>query len=378
MPTLLDVPTADERQLLEVVAKCFHTAEDQWPVWQYIDRQFAKVRPDIDATEVLRGMPTWKHGYRYLRVDNRGEIGPEDSAEVRMTIAGIHHSGNGRLGDLADAFVVALRESAKRQASAEPEPRRAVAVAFQGSELTQLVHQRSGVPIPTLTLSGFLESEPATGRGLEAPRGIAWVWHLENVRLNQFRQIQTVEEYLIGLERIVGLPETVSPSGPLPPAAVAEAFDHLNLAWHRATGEDLLVVKRAMIPAVLTQSVASADEFQSRCSALSSLLNSFTTGVKANKATKTQYLAPMLGLKHRLEELLNNPSRALSAVDDLRNIISLRTGQQHPEQDKDQDAGRARIDLGLAGFGNDWAGAWEHLRHKIVETLRIIREELDQ
>lgn len=37
MPTLLDPPTPDERLLLEVAAESFYDAEDQWPIWQYIE-----------------------------------------------------------------------------------------------------------------------------------------------------------------------------------------------------------------------------------------------------------------------------------------------------------------------------------------------------
>jgi len=32
--------------------------------------------------------------------------------------------------------------------------------------------------------------------------------------------------------------------------------------------------------------------------------------------------------------------------------------------------------LGVAAFGSDWAGAWDHLRGQLVDALNTIREEV--
>lgn len=47
--------------LLETVATCFYRAGDQWPISQCVDRVFAD--HDLDAEELLAGMPVWKNNY---------------------------------------------------------------------------------------------------------------------------------------------------------------------------------------------------------------------------------------------------------------------------------------------------------------------------
>jgi hypothetical protein len=55
-------------------------------------------------------------------------------------------------------------------------------------------------------------------------------------------------------------------------------------------------------------------------------------------------------------------------------LFDLRAAQQH--QGADTRAVRAQTTLGLARFGGDWAGAWDHLRATVVKALTTIREEL--
>jgi hypothetical protein len=81
-------------------------------------------------------------------------------------------------------------------------------------------------------------------------------------------------------------------------------------------------------------------------------------------------------MKARLSDLLGEEAsgRARAAVDTLRQIFALRAGQQH--HGADISAERARTALGLAQFGTDWAGAWDHLRATVMQALTIIREEI--
>jgi hypothetical protein len=81
-------------------------------------------------------------------------------------------------------------------------------------------------------------------------------------------------------------------------------------------------------------------------------------------------------MKTRLSALLGDEEggRAHAAVDTLRLIFDLRAGQQHHAADT--RAEQARTALGLTQFGNDWAGAWDHLRSTVVQALTTIREEI--
>jgi len=55
-------------------------------------------------------------------------------------------------------------------------------------------------------------------------------------------------------------------------------------------------------------------------------------------------------------------------------LFDLRAAQQH--QGADTRAIRAQAALGLARFGSDWAGAWDHLRATAIQALTTIREEI--
>lgn len=185
--------------------------------------------------------------------------------------------------------------------------------------------------------------------------------------------------YLARLEALVSSPSKRSSDSDLPRAAVPEALDHLDLAWHKAYRKELVSIRKAMMPAELTLPVMNEEEFQSRCSAMSSILNGFRTAVKKDDAPDGKAVPSMLGLEQHLRKTLEQPERALAAVRVLRGVIAVRLGHQHREQKgRDADAEKARVALGLVNFENDWSGAWEHLRHQIVDALRALRDELPE
>jgi hypothetical protein len=151
----------------------------------------------------------------------------------------------------------------------------------------------------------------------------------------------------------------------LPPMALPDALDHLDLAWRLATNDHLVHVPRAAMAARLTQPVASVEDFESRCSALADLLN----------ALNLPKPATLHNMKAKLGELLgDHAGRAQAAVDTLRQAVALRAGQQH--QGADTRAEEARVALGLTAFPGDWEGAWDHLRAVTVQALDTIREEI--
>jgi hypothetical protein len=81
--------------------------------------------------------------------------------------------------------------------------------------------------------------------------------------------------------------------------------------------------------------------------------------------------------KARLDELLGEQSgRAQDAVDILRYVVALRTGQQHSGTHPQKGARTARSELALSQFDGDWEGAWDHVRTVTVQALTTIREEV--
>lgn len=213
-----------------------------------------------------------------------------------------------------------------------PQPGRAVTVSTDAERLTAEVRKRLlPASVSTPQLGSLLRREPATWLGLTGSEE-AWTWDLTRLRLQRFRDITTPEGYLTELEQMVGIPSVPSIGQvQLPPQALPEAFDHLELAWRLVTGRRLVRVPRATPAATLGQPAASGDEFSSRCSALADLLSLFDQ------------------------------------------VVALRVGQQHSAAGRGE---RAYVALGLTSYGSDWAGAWDHVRAVAVGALTTIREEV--
>lgn len=215
-------------------------------------------------------------------------------------------------------------------------------------------------------LFSLLGGEPATWHGI-GQHDSQWTWDLTNARLTRYAEVQTIDDYLTQLDSAVALPQELELPECLPAMALPEAFDHLGLAWRIATSTHLFHIPRAAIPAKLTQPAASAEEFESRCSALCDMLKSFNFPAEGGSLNN---------MKTRLNELLGEEAagRARGAVDILRLIFDLRAGQQH--HGADTRAERAKNALGLARLGGNWAAAWDQLRAIVVQALSTIREEI--
>lgn len=367
MPMLLDPPPAQTVAFLQVIARGFAAAGGQWPIWQYVERHLDDA--EIDADEVLRRLPEWRHHYRYVICwgSTGGALAPP--GRIGLTIAGIFHAREPVTDELLKAFLAALAEACAAQRTIEPMPTEPVSVGLCGRELTESVVRHAAANVSPEQLVGLLRSEPATWSQLHDVDTSEWTWDLTRARLRPYRGIVTGEQFLTALEDLVGLSPAAAEPVVLPPTALPEALDHLDLAWRLLTGTPLVRITRAMLPAVLTQPAASAEEFESRCSALADVMNSLCTGTPEQPS--------LHGLKAQLADRLGERSgRAREAVDVLRHIVAVRVGQQH--RGADQRAQQARSALGLTAYASDWTAEWEHLRVVTVQALTTIREEITE
>src|SRR5579862_8075973 len=94
MPTLLDRPTEDALYLLGAIARGYQTA-GVWPCWQWVKQQLWL--QDLDAEEVLRDLPTWRHGYRSVRAGGNGQL-PDNSDPIPLTVHGMAYAVSGTDG----------------------------------------------------------------------------------------------------------------------------------------------------------------------------------------------------------------------------------------------------------------------------------------
>jgi hypothetical protein len=367
VPLLVDPPSDDARRLLNAVASGFSVAQGTWPVWQYV---LLRLDADgFDAQKILQGLPTWQHNYRPVTTLSSGSL-PDLSDQMALTMHGMVHAGGQATEPLVKAFLAAIAEADETQRGIDPRPTAVVPVEVESREFTFRVNERAGSALSEIQLFELLRREPATWGGLQVVSG-GWHWDLSRLRLQPYRDVKTGRAYLEALEALVGASVLPNIDPVLPPLALPEAFDHLDLAWRLVTKSKLLRVPRATVPARLTQPVQSVEEFESRCSALSDLLASLDIPV-GNLASNSGSLQRMSA---ELERLLGDrAATAVAAVVTLRRIAGVRAAQQHTSSAVRYD--RDRVSLGLSRFGSDWSGAWRHLEAVTVESLTTIREEL--
>jgi hypothetical protein len=362
MPTLLDRPSDDALHLLRVVALGYDQAAGVWPCWQWVKHQLWS--QDRDAEEILQGLPTWRLGYRSLRVSSNRQL-PDNGDAVPLTIHGMVNTVLPSMRYLVSGFLTAVSVAIVKQRGLAPSVTQPVELKVPGDDFIRVVNGRANLQLTVEQLFGVLRGEPATWHGVNQNGG-QWGWDLTDIQLSPYAGLQNDQDYLRRLDEMVGLPAVSLTQAVLPAMALPEALDHLDLAWRLATDEHLVRVPRAAMAAKLTQSAISSEEFESRCSALSDLLGSLNLPSQGGT---------LQNMKAKLGELLGESAgRAQAAVDTLRWAVALRAGQQH--RGADVRAEQAKVALGLTSFDGQWDRAWDHLRAVAVQALDTIREEI--
>ena len=371
MPSLLENPEPVAVKLLNTVADGYvalHTWPDghakhliRWPLWEWI--RYRLEQDGLDAEEIYTRMPTWQHGYRFIRAQ-RGTLYPDARESVALTVAGMHYAQHPAMELLIKAFLTGLKLAAQQQKSTPPQPAEVFTIRLSLTEFATTVNNVSGTFVEPEELATILQGEPATWSGVNQDGG-GWYWDINRVRLRPYRELFKCEEYLIQLEKLIGVSENPLGAEPLLAMALPDALDHLDLAWRLVTNGPLLRVQRVAVAAKFSHPAISADEFESRCSALSDILNGFN--LPSNGGT-------LNNMKAKLTDLLGaHAGRAHDAVDTLRDVIAIRAGQQHSAVLR---AERARSRFGLNALGGDWAAQWEQIRGITIQALNIIREEI--
>jgi hypothetical protein len=115
----------DALSFLRVIADGYAAAGGCWPCWHWV-RQQLWTRHDLDAEQILGGLPTWKHDYRPARLGYRGQPIPNIADEVPLSIHGMAYvyPAVPAVGQLVEAFLTALRTAAVMQRGITPEPTR--------------------------------------------------------------------------------------------------------------------------------------------------------------------------------------------------------------------------------------------------------------
>jgi hypothetical protein len=367
---LLGEPTVEQKYLLDLIYRGRGLAssanERRWPVFQYVEQELYR-QHELDVMQVLPtcpmiGGPASGGSYGWTWCSTR-----QADDEIRLTIAGMGHVSDAQ--HEVKLFIDALAVVVQTQRSFKASPTEVKAVAISVAEM------RDSLPpvwrLDTAALAGIRDAfkhEPATWHCNAQPVD-DWVLTLSPF-LRQYGGLDTWETYL---ERVI---EVLSPPIPQPeplypsPLSLPEAIDYLNAVWRLHAERPVIRIGRAEAAAKLVLDCATADEFESRLSALCSTLDALDVpDSDGHKLTDLNaYLRAELG-----EDA--SADRASEAIGDLRALFDLRVWRQHSGTERRAAAGMSRLGIVLPVL--DWAEAWQKVQARTVAALAALREEVE-
>ena len=336
-----------------------------WPNFQYVERKLYR-QFNLNAREVLSTCPVlrgaggnygWVWGAHQLR----------DESPVGVTVAGMRYVDAPVAVEPIGLFLRMLTLMVAVELAFEPSPAEVVPVKLT----TETAHAFLKRVDHRLDLGGrafadvreLLQNEPGTWHSHASETE----WTLSPF-LRRYRDVETAEQYV---ERVIDVytPAQAEPE-PLYPSSLAlpEAIDYLNLVWNKHAGAPLIRIGRAEAAVKLALDCATADEFESRISALCAILG--VIDLPDREESKLIDLRAYV-----LERLGGEGSRAAEAVDDLRAAFDLRVWRQHAGTDARGARGMERLGISLPVY--DWGAAWAHVQGRIVAALSALREELE-
>jgi hypothetical protein len=127
-------------------------------------------------------------------------------------------------------------------------------------------------------------------------------------------------------------------------------------------------IGRVEAAAKLALDCVTADEFESRVSALCSILAAMEIpGRDSNK---------LIDLKSYMQEKLGpeGSTRAVGAIDDLKAVFDVRVGRQHAGTDARAARGMSHLSVPFPIY--DWGSAWQQIQARTVAALSALREEV--
>lgn len=379
MPTILESSgllrplTEDETGLLTTAYEPF-MAEGRFPLFDYVERTL--YRADLDAADVLRGLPTLgAHGlYGLVRPAGPQYWGAEQP--VVLTLAGLVQCP--RAEEDVATFLFVLGFLSDKEQRLRLNPYEVPRLEVPSDHIAQ--HLRADgfdfVELALKKVRTLLAHEPPDAASGVGGTDEQWVVSVSK-DLRRYRGIANAVDYLERVaERFAAPAMTVTESRYPSPLQLPEAIDYLDAVWQVHFKRKLFQLPSATAVVELSLPCASEDEFRSRVSALSDLLARMEVAKPRSSSSAVE------GSLGRLMRFLKDSSRAASgprlndAVSSLKAIIDIRAGTQHADARRREISGYAR--LGISYPVQGWAAAWETVQARTVEALNAIREELQR
>ena len=171
--TLIDPSDPTQQHLIDVVARGFREAGNQWPIFQYVEAQLDEWFTS-EATDVLRSCPRLTFGtsvgsYGWFRVTGQHPYEPAPEDQVTLSVAGIARSTE--MSARADQFVQLVNYLADRLRVFTPDPVTVVPLVVTSEEILEhfdtLTYPRKSSALADVSfLAEVLEHEPPVLRGL--------------------------------------------------------------------------------------------------------------------------------------------------------------------------------------------------------------------
>ena len=380
--TLRGELTWEQRRLLEVIYEPFRLS-GHWPVWQYVSLTMEQ-QHNVGAADILQTIPAAGSGQRaYGLLWRHGSFEPNPDSEIALTVAGLRSVSDASL--LKEMFVQVLKAAATALSQVKPDPDKAVPTTIEHEIVTALARQDQ-------RMSAEVNDLPPVGLGLEvAKRRIRVLFEHEPFPvsfsrpstasedwtmtvppfLRRYKDIATVDDYL---DRVIAdyVPPEM-PSAPISPHPLdvpyAAGVPGRGVACRDR--EEAVRESGSASTARLTESCASAEEFNSLMSALADVLS---------RVAKPDVAEPPQGgaLEQVRDWLLPQlePEAACRAGDAFSTLIALRrvrVSTQHA--DARQKAVTAFRDLGLT-YPPDWNDTWQRITVMAQGAFDVIREEI--
>jgi hypothetical protein len=379
MHPLLAQPTTDQAKLLETVCRGFSVStKDSWPTFQYVEAVLYRDH-GLDATTLILECP--RQGYQgalghygWIRHSGMSLSNPQPADTVALTVAGMSKVSTQENRVQLFLDVLAILVNAERPLHPSPDEVELVTVDAETVGNTLKSTQPSPQIHFSATRSGdvasLLSSEPSTSRCGVQPSQEDWVATLGSF-LRRYEGVTSANDYVerVGEQLAPRLTETsvFYPSG----LALPEAIDYLNAVWRLHANVPIFRIRRAESAAKLALECANPDEFESRISALCTILDD--VGLPDKSGSK------LIDLRAYMEKQLSDEAvgRAVDAVDDLRAVFDLRAWRQHAFGTEERlRRGTRRLGVELPAY--DWGLAWATVQARCVAALNALREEVER
>jgi len=368
---LLAALTEPQQAVLNAISEVWLTKSARWPAYGYVEREvdrrghrLEEVLPTFPAVRA-QGFGPMVPEYRAVWVPS---VGPH--TQMRLTVAGLAHLPVENQ-QIISVFLSAVSAMASRRQNAVLDPFKPEEDEITSTDMTALLNRHSDRWVKWLPK--VFAHEPATWGGGQIPDADDQPWTWRSTRaLRHFINVKNVNDYLWRINAFLQ-PEVDGPPVeiPDPPLGFAASLDFLATVWSLKYGKPLVKLPSATAVTTLALDADTADEFDSRLSALGQVLKGLDSPHMPNVP---KHPVQYLGARVLLDVPPESQHRVQAAIDVLSAAVAVRNAVQHaPAAPKSVSAMQT---LGLVYPLSDWSVAWARIRTRVSAAFADIREEL--